>query len=84
MQAFGQLAESLNAKRLDSPVLEGIGKEPLIMHSDEAYSREVEDACHKFFDEVGEFVRNPDEDVSSRQSSTGGTDTTSLNKSRRL
>jgi hypothetical protein len=84
MQAFGQLAESLNAKRLDSPVLEGIGKEPLIMHSVEAYSREVEDACHKFFDEVGEFVRNPDEDVSSRQSSTGGTDTTSLNKSRRL
>jgi hypothetical protein len=84
MQAFGQLAESLNAKRLDSPVLEGIGKEPLIMRSVEAYSREVEDACHKFFDDVEEIVRNHDEDVNSRQSSTGETDNTPLDKSQRL
>jgi hypothetical protein len=83
MQAFGQLAESLNAKRLDSPVLEGIGKEPLIMHSVEAYSREVEDACHKFFGQVEEIVQSHQEDLSSRQSSTGETDTTPLDKSRR-
>jgi hypothetical protein len=51
-QAFAQLAESLNAKRLDSPVLEGIGRDPLKMHSAEEYSKIMRDFIGALFKDL--------------------------------
>jgi DNA-binding transcriptional ArsR family regulator len=50
MQAFAQLAESLHAKRLESPVLEGIGAEPLRIRPVEDPAHEIEKFLQPFVD----------------------------------
>ena len=47
MQAFAQLAESLHAKRLESPALEGIGAEPLRLRPVEYSAHQIEELLQR-------------------------------------